>query len=386
VRRLSEQISSRLVPAVCDVSVTNVCNATCDFCSYAYNKGMVHDRRWIDATEFGRALPILYRRGIRYVNFQGGEPLLHPDIAELVSRARHEHMRAALITNGWLLPQKIGALADAGLGTLLVSLDSHRLDAHERNRGLRGVGARIREGLALARGFGIPTIASVTVNRLVNYEQLPDLINALGFEAVTFSYPRREPFGSSSLVYSAESTLVDFDVPELLDALASIRALRGRIRVLNPAASLDDIERHMRGEPEVFACVGGHKYFYLDWNLQIWRCEAWDKPLGSVFDFEQIPDQRDRCTACTMSCYRDTSVLMHAGVAVADALASIAGGRPGDALRSVWRKSVLQSLRSVAVDAHEIGRLRGPSRARSGRGEQKAQQPVLVPPPRNSCP
>ncbi|MDE2184133.1 MAG: hypothetical protein KGJ78_14030 [Alphaproteobacteria bacterium] len=61
-----------LVPAVCDVSVTNVCNATCDFCAFAHDKGIVKDRRWLDRERFIEALPILQRRGVRYVNFQGG--------------------------------------------------------------------------------------------------------------------------------------------------------------------------------------------------------------------------------------------------------------------------------------------------------------------------
>ena len=75
MRRVSE-IARRLVPAVCDISVTDICNATCDFCSFARDKDVVRDRRWIDRGRLAQALPILHRRGIRYVNFQGGEPLM----------------------------------------------------------------------------------------------------------------------------------------------------------------------------------------------------------------------------------------------------------------------------------------------------------------------
>jgi hypothetical protein len=35
----------------------------------------------------------------------------------------------------------------------------------------------------------------------------------------------------------------------------------------------------------------------FDWNLDIWRCEAWHEPLGSVFDLDRIPDQREPCHA-----------------------------------------------------------------------------------------
>jgi MoaA/NifB/PqqE/SkfB family radical SAM enzyme len=333
-----------LVPSSCDVSVTNVCNATCDFCSFAYDKQIIKDKRWIVRADLARALPILYRRGIRYLNFQGGEPLLHPDVDGLVADARAAGMRPALITNGWLLPQKIESLIAAGLGTLLVSIDSHDLAKHERNRGLKGVGDRAREGLAVARRHRIPTLASVTVNRLVQIDLLPELLRHLGFDAVTFSYPRSTPLGSSSMVYNANSALVRFEAEELVQALEAIKSLRRRFPVLNPSAGINDIQRHVRGEQEHFDCVGGYKYFYLDWNLNIWRCEAWSKPLGSVFELDSIPDCRDRCTACMMSCYRDTSVLMHAGLAVEDAASAMARGRPGEVTRLLFRHSVASSL------------------------------------------
>ena len=351
------EIAHRVLPAICDVSVTNVCNATCDFCAYAHDKGVVRDRRWVDRARLAEALPILHRRGVRYVNFQGGEPLLHPAIDVLVADVRANDMRPALITNGWLLPEKIERLASAGLATLLVSLDSHSMAAHEHNRGLRGVGERIRKGVAAARRQGITTISVVTVNHLVNYEQLPALLNDLGFDAVSFSYPRKEPFGSSSLVYGSDSKLVDFTSDQLLAALDAIKSLKSKFPVMNPTAALDDIKRYVRGEEQLIACVGGYKYFYLDWNLQIWRCEAWHEPLGSVFDLDRIADRRDRCTACIQNCYRDTSTLMHAGVAVADAVAEASHGRFRKAASHLFRRSVAQSMRSVVEEATIIRRL-----------------------------
>jgi MoaA/NifB/PqqE/SkfB family radical SAM enzyme len=356
MRNISE-IARRFIPAVCDVSVTNVCNATCDFCSFARDKDVVRERRWIDESSFARALPILRRRGILYVNFQGGEPLMHPAIAEMVASSHETGLRPALVTNGWLLPQMIDRLSAAGLGTLLVSIDSHSMEEHEHNRGLPGVGERIREGLAKARRRGIYTLASVTVNRLVRYDALPELLARLGFDAVTFSYPRRKPFGSSSLVYSENSKLIDFDTVELDRALEAIKSLKRHFPVINPAASIDDMHHHLHGDPEVFSCVGGHKYFYLDWNLDIWRCEAWTQPLGSVFDLDRFDDCRDRCTACMMSCYRDTSVLMHAGVAFVDAAEALAKGQFAKASGLLFRRSVGLSLRSVAVEAKQFWRL-----------------------------
>ena len=115
----------------------------------------------------------------------------------------------------------------------------------------------------------------------------------------------------------------------------------------------------MRGEREHFACIGGHKYFYIDWNLNIWRCEAWDKPFGSVFDLDNIPDCRERCTACMMACYRDASVLMHAGVALEDAMSAVGTGRLGEGTRLLFQRSVAQSLASLAAQWRQVFRLAG---------------------------
>src|SRR5262249_32910807 len=263
-------LASRLGPAVCDLSVTNVCNATCDFCAYAHDKQLVKDPRWIDRRQLAEAFPILRRRGIRYVNFQGGEPLLHREIEGLVADARGAGMTPALITNGWRLPEKVDRLAAAGLRTLLVSIDSHVIEAHERNRGLPEGGQRLRQGLAPPPPPGPAILASVTVNRLVRYEALPELLRDLGIDAVTFSYPRKPPLGSTSMAYGDQSALVDFSPAELVTALQEIQALKAQFPVLNPTASLEDIPRHVRGEPEPFACVGGHKNFYVDCNLDLW--------------------------------------------------------------------------------------------------------------------
>src|SRR5215813_10371153 len=261
---VTRRAERNLLPAICDVSVTNVCNAACDFCGFARDKNLTGPRRHIDLDGFSRALPILRRRRIRYMTFQGGEPLVHPDIVALVRAATQAGMQCGLITNGWFLPEYIEALATAGLKRLLISIDSDSMAKHELNRGLGGLHRRIKQGIARARTFGIPASASVTVNRLVDYEALPEALERLGFHAVTFSYPRREPFGSSSLVYSENSALIDQQPSELLEALAAIRRMKKRFRVLNPAESLAEVERSIRVYKQEIPCIGGYKYSLLD--------------------------------------------------------------------------------------------------------------------------
>ncbi len=310
----------------------------------------------MDANAYARALPVLHRRGIRYITLQGGEPLVHPKIVRLVADTGAAGIRCSIITNGWFLTRYIELLAAAGLSKLIISIDSAALAEHERNRGLEGLGPRIAEGIAQAHSLGLPVHASVTVSRLVRYDELPDTLRWLGFDAASFSYPRRAPFGSTSLVYGGELKLVDLSRLELLAALDAIGRLKQRFPVMNPRASLVEVARYVRGEPQTVPCVGGYKYFYMDWNLDIWRCEAWNEPLGSVFDLDGIPDQREPCNACMMACYRNASMLMHAGVAATDSRRALAAGRIGAAAAFLFRRSVMQSVSALIEELPQIRR------------------------------
>ena len=39
-------------PALCNIAVTNACNAACDFCNFARGKVNARHLRWIDADQF----------------------------------------------------------------------------------------------------------------------------------------------------------------------------------------------------------------------------------------------------------------------------------------------------------------------------------------------
>src|SRR6266852_7754193 len=105
-------------PALCNIAVTNSCNAACDFCNFARGKVESRDLRWIDADQFGCALDILHKRGLRYISFFGGETLLHPRLADMIEMSVARDMGPAVITNGWLLSMQLDRLAAAGLNRL----------------------------------------------------------------------------------------------------------------------------------------------------------------------------------------------------------------------------------------------------------------------------
>jgi MoaA/NifB/PqqE/SkfB family radical SAM enzyme len=345
-------------PALCNVAVTNSCNAKCDFCNFANGKIPNGALRWIDAGQFDLCLDILHQRDIRYLSFFGGEPLLHPRLADLVGMAAARGMGTAIITNGWLLSSRLNQLAAAGLRTAYVSIDAADISDHEKNRGLKGLGDRIREATVRMPSLGITPIAQVTMSKLIrDYRTLVPLLRNLGFKAVAFSYPQRVRLGSSSLAWSDQSTLVNFTDPELLAAFDAVDNLRSRFVVNNPRASVDDMKRHLRREPERFVCYGGYKSFYLDWNYVVWRCDTWAKPMCSVWDFGKAALQRDGCTACIADCYRDSSVMLHFAVSLGDTIDHLGKGRVIPALRALLDTRNLSSLGSVAANASMFSRL-----------------------------
>src|SRR5688572_1003280 len=72
-----------------------------------------------------RRIDRLAALGTSVVAFSGGEPMLHPDLDELLRHIRHRGMMAGLITNGYfLVPKRIVALNRAGLDFLQISIDN----------------------------------------------------------------------------------------------------------------------------------------------------------------------------------------------------------------------------------------------------------------------
>lgn len=333
-------------PGFCQFAVTNACNARCAFCNFAAGRLPRTSVRSVSPDDAFEALEILRRHGIRYLAITGGEPLLHPHLDAVVRCAAREGMKTILVTNGALLsPDRVRELADAGLSSFIVSIDAAAREPHERNRGLPGVCGTIRSANRRIRELGMCSTASVTMSRLVDYDALPDFLRSLGFRAATFSYPL-DRLPSSFLGY-ADSELLRFTGAELLDAFERVRRMKKRFPVVNPSASLEEMQRFVRGEEQRFPCLGGFRHFYLDWNLDLWRCHFWDRPMCGIREFDESRRVRDGCTRCMIDCYRDAGVLQHVGISLYDAWSALRAGSVRRAAASLLRRGNWASVRAV---------------------------------------
>src|SRR5579863_7823999 len=63
--------------------------------------------------------------GTSIITLSGGEPLLHPDLDDIIAAMRRRRVMAGMITNGYLLvPERVQRLNRAGLDHLQISIDN----------------------------------------------------------------------------------------------------------------------------------------------------------------------------------------------------------------------------------------------------------------------
>ena len=346
-------------PGYLQFAITNICNARCDFCGFAVDRFDPSRRRSVSLEEARDVIDIAVKNHIGYLLFVGGEPLAHRDLRAMVRYAAERGVHPMICTNGSLWTERnMRGFADDGLSSVIMSIDSHDVARHEQNRGLPEVCRKIRRANDVFAGLGVQTTASVTVSRLIDdYDKLPEFLQTLGFSSCTFSYPLTS-LESSYLSFS-DSKLVSYSTEELIGVFEKIKAMKKRsgYAVINPAESLTEMQRHLRKEPERFGCLGGHKYFYLDWNLDLYRCHAWDKPMCNIYDFDESKLIRDGCTKCMIDCYRDPSVLQFVAISASDAWNNVKKGKLGAAAGNVFDRRNLISLRAVWEDRNWIGKV-----------------------------
>jgi MoaA/NifB/PqqE/SkfB family radical SAM enzyme len=344
-------------PGYLQFAITNICNAKCDFCGFAVDRFDPRQRRSVTLPEARDVIDICVRNHIGYLLFVGGEPLVHKDLPAMVRYAAHRGLHPMICTNGSLwTDQNIAGLARDGLSSVIMSIDAHDVAKHEKNRGLPDVCRRIRRANEQFARLGVQTTASVTASKLVeDYDRLPAFLTELGFHSCTFSYPLTA-LGSSYLSFS-DSKLVAYSTEELIQVFEKIKEMKRKsgFPVVNPAASLAEMQRHLRGEPEQFGCLGGHKYFYLDWRLNLYRCHYWESPMCSIYEFDPSKLIRDGCTRCMIDCYRDPSVLQFVAVSASDAWRDLKQGNLRAAARKLLDRRNLTSLKAVWEDRKYIG-------------------------------
>jgi len=355
--KLFKEVLNHGGPGYLQFAITNICNADCGFCGFARSKFDPKARRSVTLDEAKQVVDIAVKNHIGYLLFVGGEPMVHRDLRAMTRYAAERGIHPMICTNGGLWnDENMRGLASDGLTSVIMSIDAHDINAHEKNRGLPDVCKKIKNANKFFHSVGIQTTASITASRLIeDYEKLPAFLETLNFKSCTFSYPLTS-LASSYLSFS-DSGLVNFNKTELIELFEKIKTMKHNsgFPVVNPTESLDEMQRHLRGEKEKFGCLGGHKYFYLDWNLDLYRCHFWEKPMCKVWEWDDSKLIRDGCTRCMIDCYRDPSVLQFVAISASDAFNNLKKGEILSAAKNIFDSRNLTSIKAVWEDRKWIG-------------------------------
>jgi len=107
-------------PLLAHIIPVRRCNLACKYC----NEFDDFSPPVPTPTMFAR-LDKLAQLGTSVVTISGGEPLLHPELDQIIRRIRSHGMIAGLITNGYfLVPERVERLNRAGLEWLQISIDN----------------------------------------------------------------------------------------------------------------------------------------------------------------------------------------------------------------------------------------------------------------------
>lgn len=163
-RKLMRTFTNTPYPSTCTLQTTNRCQAKCVHCSAASNMAR-KDKKDLTTEEFKNLVDQALDLGVVNVTLSGGEPLMRKDILEIISHVDPGRANCMMFTNGMGLTREMArGLNEAGIFSVLVSLDSPEEEEHDSMRRCPGLFKKAVEGMRnlLEEGVlvGISTYAS----------------------------------------------------------------------------------------------------------------------------------------------------------------------------------------------------------------------------------
>jgi molybdenum cofactor biosynthesis enzyme MoaA len=126
IKRPLKTITDVLVfktPLEAQLIITRRCNLSCGYCT-EYD----HTSAPVPLTDLKDRIDAIHRLGVINISLLGGEPLMHPDLMEIIEYGSR-HSQVSMTTNGFLLKKEVIAqLNAAGLSNLQISIDALESD------------------------------------------------------------------------------------------------------------------------------------------------------------------------------------------------------------------------------------------------------------------
>lgn len=185
--RLSKDLPSHLLQFSSDKkpvvvwNVTRRCNLKCVHC-YSHSE----DRDYSGELTYKQGIELLNDLGsfgVPVVLFSGGEPLIRPDLPDLMRHAVSRGMRAVISTNGTLIDSKMAkSLKEIGLSYVGISLDGLE-KTHDEFRRIPGTYSRVMRAIGACKANGLKVGLRFTINKR-NFREIPGVFDLVETEKI----------------------------------------------------------------------------------------------------------------------------------------------------------------------------------------------------------
>jgi MoaA/NifB/PqqE/SkfB family radical SAM enzyme len=290
-------------PFVLSHGINRRCNLRCRFCEYWSKPGME-----MTTPEILRMLEDAKSFGIGAYNAWTAEPLLRPDLPDILRHAKGLGLITSLVTNGVLLKNRAGELAD--LDYLSVSLDGIKSHKDLRNADPD----LIIDGIIAARDAGHEILINCVISRK-NLHELDDLVALARSLGVWISFePINESPGIDKNVWDELGIGKDVK-PEYEQAIEQLIDLKkSGAPIINSQTYL----KMIKAQKADFRCHASDIVLHVSADGAIANCRVEGAPLGNVSDgIKKVWDSSEgmrrqisgNCGGCLFFGYVENSLL-----------------------------------------------------------------------------
>lgn len=270
------------------------CNLDCGYCN-EYDDFS----KPVPLEEMKRRIDHLHRLGATLITISGGEPLLHPDLDEIIAHIRR-HSIAGMITNGYLLvPERIQRLNRAGLDHLQISIDNLMPDDVSK-KSLKVLDKKLQM-LAEHADFHV-NINSVVGGGVRN----PEDAYVIAKRAIELGLS-----STVGIIHDGHGQLRALS-PEVQDVFWRVRKLQKK-----SYARLNDFQEAIaEGRSNNWRCRAGARYLYVCEDGLVHYCsQQRGFPARPIAEYTIEDVRREYLTekscapSCTISCVHQTSLM-----------------------------------------------------------------------------
>ncbi|XP_059838786.1 molybdenum cofactor biosynthesis protein 1 isoform X5 [Hypanus sabinus] len=178
------------------ISLTEKCNLRCQYCMPEDGVKLTPRSQLLTTEEIITLAQLFVSEGVDKIRLTGGEPLIRPDVVEIVGRLRQlENLKTlAVTTNGINLTKLLPRLKEAGLNLLNISLDTlvpAKFEFIARRKGFH----KVIEGINKAIDLGYnPVKVNCVVMRGLNDDELLDFVDLTATKPLDVRFIEYMPF------------------------------------------------------------------------------------------------------------------------------------------------------------------------------------------------